>query len=112
MTDDLTEQDLTALRECMAIAKRDGRSEELESMLAEPRPWAEVAKVKCQCVQSRVLRLRARESPPCAPGDKAAAKLLRKMLAAGVSRYDPNPVAALLAALEEQRRAQRRKSKR
>jgi len=29
---------------------------------------------------------------------RAAVKLLQKMLAAGVSRYDPNPLAALKAA--------------
>ena len=112
MTDDLNEQDRAALRECMEIAQRElGLAEQLQSMLDEPRPWAEVAQFACHYVQRAALDLRPRESPPCAPGDKAAQKLLRKISEAGVSRYDPNPVAAFLDAIEakkKERKAQRR----
>ena len=114
---DLAKHDLEALRECMEIAKRElGLAEQLQSMLAEPRPWAEVAAFACHCVQSRALLLRPRESPPCAPtSDRAAQKLRRKMLEAGASQFHPNPVWALLEttqARREERKAHRRKSKR
>ena len=111
MTDDLTEQDRTALRECMEIAKRElGLAEQLQSMLDEPRPWAEVAGFACSSVQGRALQLKPRQSPPCAPADKSAQKLLRKMLEAGISRFHPDPVWAVIEAWK-QRKAQRRKSK-
>ena len=113
MTDDLAEHDMRALRECIDIAKRDpgGLAEQLQSMLDEPRPWAEVAQFACCCVQRRALQLKPRQSPPCAPADKSAQKLLRKMLEAGISRFHPDPVRALLEAIDakkEQRKAQRK----
>ena len=115
MTDDLNEQDRTALRDCMAIAQHElGLAEQIQSMLDEPRPWAEVAQFACHCVQSCALQLRLRESPPCSPGDKAAKKLRRLVVEAGLSAFHPDPVRALLEAIEakkKQRKAQRRKSK-
>jgi len=38
-------------------------------------------------------------------GEFAAAKLLKKMLSAGLSRYEPDPIRALAAAKERQQRA-------
>ena len=106
-TDEIAEHDLAALRRCMEIADDPGRAEQLESMLRE-RPWSEVAQFACFCVQSRTLRLKLWEPPPClAVGDEAAVKLLNKMLAAGVSQYDPDPLAALEAAALKQRRREK-----
>ena len=52
--------------------------------------------------QIRALKLKPWNAPPCVASednpderDKDAQKLLRKMLAAGVSRYAPDPMAAL-----------------
>ena len=106
MTDDLAEHDMAALRECMEIAKR----EQLQSILDESRPWLDVARLACYRVQCRALQLRPRESPPSAPADKAAQKFRQKLLGAGVSQFHPDPVPALLEAIEakkEQRKAQR-----
>ena len=65
-------------------------------------PWDLVADMACHCCQVRALALRPWQ---CAPSsvdendpdeqDKAAQKLLRQMLKAGVSRYEPDPMAAL-----------------
>jgi hypothetical protein len=111
---DLSDDDMDALRKCMEIAKRDPlRVEQLESML-EDRPWIEVARFACYCVQGDVLRLKLWESPPCSPSDDEAAwKLLQKMLKAGVSRFDPDPLRALEAAQAEKgRKTKSRKSMR
>lgn len=94
--------DRLALEQCMAIAMQDaGRAQQLNSML-EDRPWEEVAVFAANCVQTKALQLKPWNSPPCVASaddpderDKDAQKLLRKMLAAGVSRYHPNPMAAL-----------------
>jgi hypothetical protein len=115
MTDaDYQEHDIEALRMCMEIASREpDRAEQLESML-EDRPWLEVAQFACYCVQGDVLRLKLWESPPCASsGDEAAQKLLQKMLKAGVSQFDPDPLRALeTAQAEKGRKTKSRKSMR
>src|SRR5262245_4360088 len=63
------------------------------------RDWEEVADFACYVCQCRALCLRPWQSPPSSveeddpdEHDKDAQKLLRKMLAAGVSRYDPDPL--------------------
>jgi hypothetical protein len=94
--------DHDALTRCMEIAQRDpDRAEQLQSMLRH-RDWTEVAEFASHCCQYRSLHLRPWQSPPSAvdeddpdEDDRAAQKLLRRMLAAGVSRYDPDPLRAL-----------------
>lgn len=101
MTDaDYQEHDIEALQQCMEIASREpDRAEQLQSMLAEPRPWIDVARFAAYCVQNRALNLKPWQSPPCAPsGDDDAWALHQKMLAAGVSEFHPDPLAALAAA--------------
>jgi hypothetical protein len=72
--------------------------------MLQDRSWFDVARFACRCVQDQSLGLRPWEKPPCIVSDnfadephnqRAAIKLLQKMLAAGVSRYDPNPITAL-----------------
>jgi hypothetical protein len=61
--------------------------------------------------QCRALNLRPWEDPPCHidlvdvdEADAAAALLLRRLLAAGLSRYEPDPLAALEDANADARR--------
>lgn len=103
MTDSgLSQADRDALERCRELAQRDpGRAAQLQSMLRD-RDWEEVADFACYVCQCRALCLRPWQSPPSSveeddpdEHDKDAQKLLRKMLAAGVSRFDPDPLAAL-----------------
>jgi hypothetical protein len=88
-----------------------GRSKQIDDSLASE-PWEQVARWCAYCCQCNTLHLKIYQSPPCwtnpseirailAKGDDgihghyAAAKLLRRMLAAGLSRYEPDPPAAL-----------------
>ena len=107
----MTQKDKAALKLAMEHARREaGRGEQLDSMLngtrlqegkgwaCPPEPWERVAQFAASCVQSRSLRLKPWESPPCqadVDGGGHDAELLRKMLAAGVSTWHPDPIAAL-----------------
>jgi hypothetical protein len=95
MTDD------QALERCLEIARGDPlRAAQIDSML-EGRPRDEVQRFAANLVQSRALNLKPWEEPPCAASehgvdrDPQAQALLKKMLAAGLSRFEPNPLAAL-----------------
>ena len=98
----MTPTDRAALDQAMKIAMADpDTAEQLNSML-EDGPWEEVAAFAAYHCQSAALKLKPWNAPPCVASeddpderDKDAQKLLRKMLAACVSRYDPNPMAAL-----------------
>jgi len=64
--------------------------------------WYEVASFAAGCCQYQALQLKPWQEPPCQcdeddpnERDRQGQALLRKMLAAGVSRYDPDPLAAL-----------------
>lgn len=94
-----TKNDHAALRLPIEHARAASRvrAEQIDDFLQE-RDWAEVAWFAAQCAQRKALRLKVWELPPCCvdPDDGTrAAKLLRKMLAAGVSRFHPDPLAAL-----------------
>ena len=73
------------------------RAGELADLIRQ-RGWqwaAMVAAYDCQC---RALRAKPWEEPPCGaqPTDRnQAGRLLRRMLARGVSRYHPDPLAAI-----------------
>jgi hypothetical protein len=102
----MTENDLAALRSCIEIclAKIDDSTDvQVRDMLAHD-PWNEVARFASYSCQSDALNLKPWDEPPCVARehdpnerDKKAQRLLRKMLAAGVSRYHPDPLAALEA---------------
>jgi hypothetical protein len=100
--DDLDDVDRDALVRAMEIAARDPlRDEQLKSML-EDRDWRDVAEFAAYCVQGESLKLRPWQEPPCVvsednPGerDADAQALLRRMLEAGLSRYEPDPLQAL-----------------
>jgi hypothetical protein len=112
----MRKRDRDALERAIAMAGRlePGRSEQLNHMLADGRPWREVAEFAAYCAQCITLRLRPWESPPAWVGDLRAtlaagddggseyraAQLLQRMLAAGISKYEPDPVGALERAKE------------
>jgi hypothetical protein len=77
----------------------------------EPRPWREVAEFAAYGCQMRALNLRPADCPPCWAYDDierpagsafnqsiaAARALAGRMLAAGISIFHPDPLAALAA---------------
>src|SRR6516162_8637115 len=94
--------DQQALEEAMRIARLDPhRAWQLDEKLKDE-SWADVASFAAKCVQSRALRLKPWETAPCDiyddDPDSPGKRLLRRMLKAGVSRYAPDPLAALEAA--------------
>ena len=58
----------------------------------------------CYHSQMASLRLRPWECPPClaTPGNTPEGRFLRRMLDAGLSRYEPDPIEALEAKANEQ----------
>jgi hypothetical protein len=77
-------------------------------MIAE-RSWQEAAEFAAFVCQSHALNLKPWQVPPCVVedlneprvGEEEAAKLLRRMLRAKISRWHPDP----LQALEEREKA-------
>jgi hypothetical protein len=82
----------------------------VDGKLADGEPWQEVGECCAVAAQERALRLKPWQIAPLsihnieasleAPedehrGHRRAAQLLAKMLALGVSRYTPNPIAAI-----------------
>src|SRR5215831_7022621 len=106
MTDSgLSKADRYALERCMEMSQRDPeRAEQLQSMLDVGWPWELVADMACHCCQARAQALKPWQCSPCSVDendpderDKDAQKLLRQMLQAGISRYEPDPMQALKA---------------
>jgi hypothetical protein len=103
MAEQLSDVDRDALDRCMTIAMRDKLSaEQLNSKLDDGEPWADVAASASYGVQGSALRLKPWQEPPCimdaddpSPDDDQAQQLLCRMLAAGLSRYEPDPLKAL-----------------
>jgi hypothetical protein len=101
--DDYAPHDLDALQRAMARArKRDRfRAQQLDAKLLDE-AWDEVAQFAAYGCQIEALHLKPWEHPPMygdiAGAQPAAAALLQKMLAAGLSRWEPDPMAALEAA--------------
>lgn len=90
------------LRRAMEMARRDpARAEQFDEKLRDE-PWTEVVEFAAYCCQIKALGLRHWQEPPCVvdqddPNErnKEAQAMLRTMLQAGVSRYDPDPLQAL-----------------
>jgi hypothetical protein len=94
------EVDMDALRRAMAIAARDPATAAQLKAKLEGEPWTQVAEFAASHCQYAALGLRPWQSPPCTGDDKdeAAAALLDKMLAAGISQWEPDPLKALARA--------------
>jgi hypothetical protein len=92
-----------AMAQCRALSQE--RSRQIDKLLTE-RPRRHVAMLACYIMQSKNLDLGPGDTAPCwvvdpntvRKSDQAAAKLVRRMVRAGISQYHPNPMAALKAA--------------
>jgi hypothetical protein len=95
--------------ETLRASKTPAVRAQIEDKLASE-PWIEAAEFASYCCQCDALHLKPWQSPPCwiddlestlaagddgVLGDYAGAMLLRRMLDWGLSRYEPDPVAAL-----------------
>ena len=103
----VTPDDLAALEMAVEKVRSTVRAGELIDLIDE-RGWQSAAMVAAYDCQCRALRLPVWEEPPCVarPTDKGkAGRLLRRMLARGVSRYHPDPLAAIACAASATTRA-------
>jgi hypothetical protein len=94
--------DLDALGRAMTMASRDPAvADQLQRMLAQPEPrsWEEVAQFAAYHCQIKNLQLKPWEDPPkygeLHEPDHASNILLRRLLRASLSRFEPDPMAAL-----------------
>jgi len=100
-----------ALARALEMARREPlRGEQLDHKL-EHEPWEQVARFAAYCCQCDNLHLGPHQSPPCwateadliadpdDPADiygrRAAAVLRKRLLEAGLSAHEPDPIAAL-----------------
>jgi hypothetical protein len=95
----MTDDDALEMAIKIRSAKGDGEREQMEWKIKNDgrRSAAEFASYCCQCDS---LHLKPWEEPPCevdedATEDSPARTLLGRMIAAGVSRFHPDPMAAL-----------------
>jgi hypothetical protein len=107
--EDLDARDRAALKRALKQVRTHGkdRAQQIDSRLADE-PWDEVARFAAYSCQIHALKLRPWEDPSMygdiVGAQDRAAKLLEKMLAAGISRWEPNPMQALAAAKRRKRR--------
>jgi hypothetical protein len=93
--------DRDALDAAIAIVRKHAERWEEFLDLVRQRGWEAAAMVAAYDCQARSMRLRWWEKPPCcAPwrGKSRGARLLRRMARRGISRYHPNPLAAIAEA--------------
>jgi len=102
--------DLDALTRAMEIARRDPRTAKQLEYKEKTYGWADAATFAAYCCQCDALKLRPWQEPPMHgdstdgiddfpnAGRAAAADLLRRLLAAGLSRFEPDPMKALARA--------------
>jgi hypothetical protein len=81
-------------------AMLDGKPDGRGGWFIPPEAWEKVAKFAASCCQVDALNLKPWEMPPCHPGidplrGDGSLKLRAKMDAAGISKWHPDPMAAL-----------------
>ena len=109
---EMTKKDREALELCVKIVESGDRASHFEELrkgkpnphggwFIKPMTWEEMAILACHWCQYESLHLKPWQSAPHRPsvdpmnGDDGAIRLRDKMLAAGVSIYHPDPLAAL-----------------
>jgi hypothetical protein len=112
----MNEIDRDALERALVACRAEGaaRAKQIDSMLAD-RPWEGVAQFAAYSAQNRSLGLMPWQSPPCHArlsdldkpfddprGERESAELLRRLLDAGLSRFEPDPLAAIAEAEQRQ----------
>jgi hypothetical protein len=104
-TPPLTRNDRDALERALKLTRQEseGRAQQLLRMQLDD-GWFYAARFASYSCQVDALHLKPWEHPPIWVDDpddypdREAARLLKRMLAAGVSRFDPDPMRALEAA--------------
>ena len=91
--------DRQALQRALALARAEspGRAAQIADKL-RAEPWEDVAEFAAYCCQCEALDLKPWQDPPLNAEirpDPDALALLVKLLGAGLSRYEPDPVTAL-----------------
>jgi hypothetical protein len=110
--DTLSDVDREALERALELARAESPTQckQIDGMLAKD-GWDRTAEFAAYCCQDGRLKLRPWETPPCwIRGDpeaylvgtghdyrglRQAALLLKRLLAAGLSKYEPDPETAL-----------------
>jgi hypothetical protein len=116
----MTPIDIAALSKALAAARAEdaGRRQQIDAMLID-RPWERVAQFAAGCAQSANLGLMPWQSPPCRAslrdldqpygdpsGKRESAELLKRLIDAGLSIFEPSPLAALAAVADAEQRQQ------
>ena len=119
----LSRIDREALTRALKMARAESEQERghIDRVLAQD-GWQRAAETASYHCQGTRLRLRPWQPPPCwcrdpegdlaagndgIGGRYAAALLTQRLLAAGLSRYEPDPIAALARQVESARRDER-----
>jgi hypothetical protein len=103
---DLTDADMDALKRSLIMAaKQPGRRDQFRRKLKQGDSWIEVAELAAYQCQMRSLNLKPDQSPPAwggslgdgldGPDSDLTDELLNRMLDAGISQWEPDPLAAL-----------------
>jgi len=100
--------DRQALRRAFDLARQHDEQHraQIDAKLEDGEPWESIAAFAAYCCQMRSLGLKPWQAPPCqcdgiiSPensygGCVEEVSLLQRMLKAGISRYEPEPLAAL-----------------
>ena len=97
--------DLAALAHAIDAARKNpAEAKRINDRLANGGDWFDFATSAALHCQMTALNLLPWQSPPCVAHfieprrDEHAAELLHRLLAAGSSRYEPDPIAALAEA--------------
>jgi hypothetical protein len=115
----MTPIDQAALTKAIAAARAESKSRarQIDSMLGD-RSWQRVAEFAAYSAQIDALGLMPWQSPPCIAsladlnqpfddprGARESAELLKKMLALGLSKFEPDPIGAIVEAEQRQQPA-------
>jgi hypothetical protein len=93
--------DREALKRALALLRSDPEYREQIANKLKDEPWEDVAHFAAYCCQIDNLGLKPWMSPPMyaglSPNQPDALALLVRLVGAGLSQYEPDPIAALAA---------------
>jgi hypothetical protein len=92
----LTETDFDAMARAIAAARRESptRAKQIDAMLRNE-PWEDVGRFAAFSAQIESLHLMPWESTLVYANSPEAHALFRRLKAAGLSKYEPDPLAAI-----------------
>ena len=107
MNPNSTEKEALARAVKLYRAQSPPAPKQVDEMLRDD-PWQEVAEFCAYACENRLLRLQPWRDPPCIAsldnltkphgdqrGERESAEWLRRLLDAGLSRFEPDPLAAI-----------------